>query len=118
MNWIDFIIKTGSVIGSISVITAFVGKWLITFYKKTVTEPMQENSKELQEGYTNAINASIAPLTQSIELLNHNLQESQQDRENIHGVLDEHEYALIDHDKRISFLERKKGEVAHGINHE
>lgn len=118
MNWIDFIIKTGSVIGSISVIIAFVGKWLITFYKKTVTEPMQENSKELQEGYTNAINASITPLTHSIELLNHNLQESRQDRENIHGVLDEHEDTLIDHDKRISFLEREKGEVTHGINHE
>lgn len=118
MNWIDFIIKTGSVIGSISVILTFVGKWLITFYKKTVTEPMQENSKELQEGYTSAINESIAPLTQSIELLNHNLQESQQDRRAIHGVLEEHEGTLIDHDKRISFLEREKGEVAHGNNNE
>lgn len=116
MNWVDFIIKTGSVIGSISVITAFVGKWLITFYKKTVTEPMQENSKELQEGYTNAINDSIAPLTQSIELLNHNLQESQQDRQAIHGVLEEHEGTLIDHDKRISFLERGKGVGVDGNN--
>lgn len=109
MEWVDFIIKAGSVVGSISVIFTFVGKWLIKFYTKTVTEPMQENSKKLQEEYTQAIESSIAPLTHAIELLNHNLQDSQRDRIGIHGRLDEHEDVLTDHDKRISFLENEKG---------
>ncbi|WP_277630406.1 hypothetical protein [Atopococcus tabaci] len=87
MEWADYIIKLASLMGAVGVL----GNFLIKVYKKYVTDPDQKMAEKIQKEYTESLKASVAPLTESIALLNQNLQESQDDRKGIHVKLDNHE---------------------------
>ena len=98
MQWMDWIIKLASLMTAIGVL----GNVLIKFYKKYVTDPDQKMAEKIQKEYTESLKASVEPLTESIALLNVNLQDSQMDRKNIHIKLSEH-------DGRIIVLEKING---------
>lgn len=98
MQWMDWIIKLASLMTAIGVL----GNVLIKFYKKYVTDPDQKMAEKIQKEYTESLKASVEPLTESIALLNANLQDSQMDRKNIHVKLN-------DHDGRIIVLEKING---------
>jgi hypothetical protein len=98
MEWMDYIIKLASLMTAIGVL----GNVLIKFYKKYVTDPDQKMAEKIQKEYTESLKASVEPLTESIALLNANLQESKDDRKGIH-------VKLSDHDGRIIVLEKING---------
>lgn len=107
-----------------STITAFVtiGGALIWVYKKLVSDPdkrmaekiQKENAylaKEMQRENSESLRTSVEPLTKSIDLLNRNLADSARDRANLNIEMEKHAEYLIDHDKRITVLEIKKGDA-------
>ncbi|MGB3161536.1 MAG: hypothetical protein WBA84_09850 [Carnobacterium sp.] len=107
-----------------STITAFVtiGGALIWVYKILVSDPDKrlaekiqkenaESAKEMQRENTESLRNSVEPLTKSIDLLNRNLADSARDRANLNIEMSKHAEYLIDHDKRITVLEIKKGDV-------
>lgn len=98
MEWMDYIIKLASLMTAIGVL----GNVLIKLYKKYVTDPDQKMAEKIQKEYTESLKLTVEPLTESIALLNTNLQDSQMDRKNIHITLSEH-------DGRIIVLEKKNG---------
>lgn len=98
MEWIDWIIKLGSLMGSIGVL----GNVLIKFYKKYVTEPDQKMAEKIQKEYTESLKATIEPLTENVGQLKMYLEDSQNDRKNIHKRIDAH-------DSRIVVLEEING---------
>lgn len=110
MEWVDWIIKLGSLSGAIGVL----GNFLIKVYKKYVTDPDQKMAEKIQKEYTESLKSSVEPLTESIALLNANLSESKEDRKGIHVKLN-------DHDGRIFVLEKINGvrkEDKNARNHE
>jgi len=65
-------------------------------------------SQKNEERMGNAIKDALTPLTYELRDLNNNLNDSKEDRKNMHIILDEHDDSLKEHDKRISILERFK----------
>lgn len=115
---------TGIIAQMSSTITAFtiIGGALIWVYKKLVSDPDKrlaekiqkenaESAKEMQRENTESLRNSVEPLTKSIDLLNQNLADSARDRANLNTEMNKHAEYLIDHDKRITILEIKKGDV-------
>lgn len=101
-------------IGSMVAVLGAAGSFLIWLYKILVQRPDQRNQEETTKALIEAqkkqadhLEKTLMPLTYQIKSLNENLNESKKDREAIHEELEEHEEQLIDHDKRISILERR-----------
>lgn len=111
MEWVDYIIKLASLMTAIGVL----GNVLIKFYKKYVTDPDQKMAEKIQKEYTESLKASVEPLTESIALLNKNLQDSQEDRKDIHLKLNNHEGRIF---KLEGYHGVGKEEKKHAGNHE
>jgi len=62
-------------------------------------------SKKSEDRMGRAIKDALTPLTNQISNLNNNLNESKEDRKNIHLELEEHDDCIKNHDKRITVLE-------------
>lgn len=101
-------------VGSLITILGSVGAFLIWLYKKYVQEPDQKIREKNAEDLLRAdqeqrdhITSVLVPISDQIQRLNENLEESQVDRIKIHNRLDSHEDYLVDHDKRISKIEQE-----------
>lgn len=98
-EWVDWIIKFGALLTSI----IYIIKQFLRGYDKLIVEPDRKMAERIQRENTETIKTSIEPLTQAIELLNTNLNDSKSDRKIIHIQLD-------DHEKRIVKIERRNVE--------
>lgn len=118
MEWSELVKQMASIITSFTII----GGACIWIYKKLVSDPdkktaervqkeIAESAKEMQRENTESLRNSVEPLTKSIDLLNRNLADSARDRANLNIEMSKHAEYLIDHDKRITVLEIKKGDV-------
>ena len=101
MEWGDILIYLATVIGSVTTI----GAALIWTYKKTVLDPAKRMDKELQAKSAQDLKDTIEPLSRSIEILNHNLEESVKDRKRLTDRADGQDVILSDHEIRIKILE-------------
>lgn len=101
MNWHEFLMQ------SASIVTAFatVGGAMLWAYKKLVIEPDKRMAEEVQRKNTQELKNAIQPLSRSIELLNHNLEESKKETKRLYELTEKHEIILHDHERRISILE-------------
>lgn len=90
--------------GIVASITS-IGGVLIWIYKKLVAEPDQKIAKEVQEKGARELKETIEPLSNSINLLNDRLGESQSDRKTLHAKDAEQEDILDKHEIRITVLE-------------
>ncbi|MER2174928.1 MAG: hypothetical protein ABS911_09635 [Carnobacterium sp.] len=95
-----------------SVITTFtiIGGALIWVYKKLVSDPDKRMAEKIQRENSESLKMTVEPLTKSIELLNHNLAESEKDRIQLNKQMGKHNVILNNHETRITVLEEwKKG---------
>lgn len=101
MEWSEYIKFIASMIGSVTAI----GGALIWIYKKLVSDADRRMAEKIQRENTEALKQSIEPLTKAIDALNHNLQESKQDRIKLNKTTGEHGLILNNHETRITVLE-------------
>jgi len=87
--WLGVIATAIGIIGSMAGAVAWVS---------------QKNEKRMG----NAIKDALTPLTYELRDLNNNLNDSKEDRKNMHIILDEHDDKLQDHEKRIYRLEDRR----------
>ena len=98
--------------GIASLVTAItvVGGALIWIYKKLVSDPDKRMAERIQRENSESLKQTVQPLTQSIELLNNNLKQSEKDREQLNKKVNLHDNVLNNHETRITVLEElKKG---------
>ena len=98
--------------GIASLVTAVtgVGGALIWIYKKLVSDPDKRMAERIQRENAESLKQTVQPLTQSIELLNNNLKQSEKDREQLNKKVNLHDNILNNHETRITVLEdRKRG---------
>jgi len=97
-----------------SIITTFtiIGGALIWVYKKLVSDPDKRMAEKIQRENSESLKMTVEPLTKSIELLNHNLAESEKDRIQLNKQMGKHNTILNNHETRITVLEDwRKGEI-------
>ena len=82
-----------------------IGSALIWVYKKLVSDPDKRMAEKIQQESAEALRNSIEPLTKSIDLLNHNLEESKEDRAKLNKKVNHHENIFNNHETRITVLE-------------
>ncbi|ATF25334.1 hypothetical protein [Brochothrix thermosphacta] len=100
--------------GIASLVTAItvVGGALIWIYKKLVSDPDKRMAERIQRENSESLKQTVQPLTQSIELLNNNLKQSEKDREQLNKKVNLHDNVLNNHETRITVLEEWKKGVA------
>ena len=93
--------------GIASLVTAItvVGGALIWIYKKLVSDPDKRMAERIQRENSESLKQTVQPLTQSIELLNNNLKQSEKDREQLNKKVNLHDNILNNHETRITVLE-------------
>ncbi|SLN00307.1 Phage protein [Brachybacterium faecium] len=98
--------------GIVSLVTAItvVGGALIWIYKKLVSDPDKRMAERIQRENSESLKKTVQPLTQSIELLNNNLKQSEKDREQLNKKVNLHDNILNNHETRITVLEKLKKE--------
>lgn len=98
--------------GIASLVTAItvVGGALIWIYKKLVSDPDKRMAERIQRENSESLKKTVQPLTQSIELLNNNLKQSEKDREQLNKKVNLHDNILNNHETRITVLEKLKKE--------
>lgn len=93
--------------GIASLVTAItvVGGALIWIYKKLVSDPDKRMAERIQRENSESLKQTVQPLTQSIELLNNNLKQSEKDREQLNKKVNLHDNVINNHETRITVLE-------------
>ncbi|SDQ04488.1 hypothetical protein LHA31_02495 [Carnobacterium viridans] len=108
MEWSVHVSQIATLIGSFTVI----GSALIWVYKKLVSDPDKRMAEKIQRENSESLKKTVEPLTKSIELLNHNLAESEKDRIQLNKQMGKHNVILNNHETRITVLEDwRKGEI-------
>ncbi|SEN73225.1 hypothetical protein SAMN04488134_101763 [Amphibacillus marinus] len=100
--------EIGSIVGSLSA----AGSFLIWLYKKLVQEPDQKIREKTAEDLLQAdqeqrmhMEKVLLPISDQIQRLNENLEESRLDRIRIHERLDHHKEEIVGLDKRFTKIE-------------
>lgn len=62
-------------------------------------------AEKIQRENSEALKTSVEPLTKSIELLNHNLAESEKDRIQLNKQMGKHSTILNNHETRVTVIE-------------
>ena len=104
MEWSEHLTFIASLIGSLTVI----GGALMWIYKKLVSDPDKRIAEKIQRENNAMLKESLDPLTKSIELLNHNLEDSKRDRMQLNETVTHHANELAGHETRITVLESWK----------
>ena len=104
MEWSDYLTLIASLIGALTVICGA----LIWVYKKLVSDPDKRIAEKIQRENNVMLKESLDPLTKSIELLNHNLEDSKRDRVKLNETVTLHADELAGHETRITVLESWK----------
>lgn len=120
---VGYLSKAGSFITSLTI----VGGFMLTIYKYTIAKPKEKRElieaqkveaerNKVLEHVVGMMAEQLSPLNDSIKVLNHHLEESKRDRENIHRILDltasdvgKHEERLDSHNERLIVLETRNG---------
>ena len=101
MEWTGIIARLSSTITAFTII----GGALIWIYKKLVSDPDKRMAERIQRENSESLKQTVQPLTQSIELLNNNLKQSEKDREQLNKKVNLHDNIINNHETRITVLE-------------
>ena len=100
----ELIVQWGAVAAGLTAIISFS----IWVYKKLVAEPDKRVEERLQKESNRVLKDSITPLINSIDKLNHILEDSRTDIERLYDRDRERTTVLDNHETRITVIEKWK----------